>query len=216
MDVQMPHLDGLAATRAIRESLGHGTPIIAITANAFSEDRAATRAAGMNDHISKPVSPDLLYAALLRWLPPRAASTTAGGNSLNAPRATFEAARPLLQRLALVPGLEIAEAVRRIGGQEASLRRALVCFADTYGAGDPALLPTDFNDADAVTRGLATCHSMRGACAAIGAGPLVQQISALEARLRGGHAKPARGEEARAVNQALLDLSAALMAAMEH
>jgi hypothetical protein len=57
---------------------------------------------------------------------------------------------------------------------------------------------------------------MRGACFAISAGPLVVQISALEARLRRGHLNSAPGEYARAVNQALSDLSAVLMAAMEH
>jgi len=71
MDVQMPVLDGLDATRAIRAKAGAGLPIVAMTANAFSEDRQACLAAGMNDHLSKPVDPARLYAMLARWLPPR-------------------------------------------------------------------------------------------------------------------------------------------------
>jgi PAS domain S-box-containing protein len=71
MDMQMPEMDGLAATRLIRERAGHGLPIIAMTANAFSEDRAACLEAGMNDHVAKPVSPERLYATLMRWLPLR-------------------------------------------------------------------------------------------------------------------------------------------------
>ena len=71
MDMQMPRLDGLAATRRIRERLGTALPIIAMTANAFGEDRAACLAAGMNDHVGKPVDARTLYATLLRWLPPR-------------------------------------------------------------------------------------------------------------------------------------------------
>lgn len=72
MDVQMPQLDGLEATRRLRLQPHLATlPVIAITANAFAEDRAACLAAGMNDFISKPVNPEALLCTVLRWLPPR-------------------------------------------------------------------------------------------------------------------------------------------------
>jgi len=76
MDMQMPELDGLGATRQLRGDPGAslGAPIIAMTANAFGEDRATCLAAGMNDHVAKPVSPEALYATLMHWLPARAAS----------------------------------------------------------------------------------------------------------------------------------------------
>jgi PAS domain S-box-containing protein len=69
MDVQMPNLNGLDATRAIRtDSANTNTPILAMTANAFDEDRQVCLDAGMNDHIAKPIKPELLYEAMLYWL----------------------------------------------------------------------------------------------------------------------------------------------------
>lgn len=69
MDMQMPKLNGIDATKAIRDdSLNCETPILAITANAFDTDRRLCLEAGMNDHIPKPISRDVLYATLLKWL----------------------------------------------------------------------------------------------------------------------------------------------------
>jgi two-component system, sensor histidine kinase and response regulator len=69
MDMQMPHLNGVEATQSIRaDSLNKTTPILAMTANAFDEDRQVCIDAGMNEHISKPVNPDRLYETLLAWL----------------------------------------------------------------------------------------------------------------------------------------------------
>lgn len=69
MDLQMPVMDGFTSTKAIREALGAGAPpIIAMTANAFDEDRKACMEAGMVDHISKPATPEVLYKKLYEWL----------------------------------------------------------------------------------------------------------------------------------------------------
>jgi len=71
MDMQMPRLNGIEATRQIRALPAHAaTPILAMTANAFDEDRRACLAAGMNDHIAKPVDPAVLYRTLITWLKP--------------------------------------------------------------------------------------------------------------------------------------------------
>jgi len=72
MDMQMPVMNGIEATQEIRiDSLNKETPILAMTANAFDEDRGICLAVGMNEHISKPVDPDKLYEILLRWLEKR-------------------------------------------------------------------------------------------------------------------------------------------------
>ena len=72
MDMQMPKMDGLEATIQIRQLSGYGdTPIIAMTANAFAEDKARCFEAGMNDFLIKPYDPDVLFSILLRALSKR-------------------------------------------------------------------------------------------------------------------------------------------------
>ena len=69
MDIQMPEMDGFEATRLIRaDSRFSNIPILAMTANAMSGDRELCMEAGMNDHIPKPIEPQILYRALVKWL----------------------------------------------------------------------------------------------------------------------------------------------------
>ena len=102
MDLQMPRLDGLQATRALRK-LPHGKalPIIALSANAFLPDRLAAREAGMNDFVAKPIMPETLYATLLDWLPQTHADASAAPT---APVATSPAPVPDVQLVRAVLG----------------------------------------------------------------------------------------------------------------
>ncbi|SBV91107.1 putative Histidine kinase [uncultured delta proteobacterium] len=77
MDIQMPVMDGLTATRAIRTDSCHDClPIVAMSAHAMAGDKEKSLESGMNDHITKPISPDVLYATLDKWL----ARPPAGGD----------------------------------------------------------------------------------------------------------------------------------------
>ena len=187
MDVQMPEMDGLTATRTIRWKLGHGLPIIAMTANAFGEDRAACLAAGMNDHIGKPVDPEKLFEILLHWLPRRARDVVdgAGGDDARTDPAQDDSMpvdeQGLGDRLGAIDGLDLASGLRNVGGSLPVLADLLRQFVRMYPNGAPGLANTDTPEERAQCRKL--CHSLRGACATVGARRLSDDLGAFEKAL---------------------------------
>ena len=177
MDVQLPGIDGLQATREIRKLPRHRrTPVLAMTANAFGEDRLACEEAGMQDHIVKPVDPRLLYGALLRWLP------TAGSSAARAARAPATPApppEPARERVAaVVPGLDDSVIERYFAGRIDVYERVLKQFALTYRSGVAALSePLAGNALDDPRR---EAHSLKSASATIGATVLSVHAASFE------------------------------------
>jgi two-component system sensor histidine kinase/response regulator len=155
MDMQMPELDGLDASRRLRSAGLNSLPIVAMTANAFGEDRAACMAAGMNDHLAKPVDPERLYATLLRWLPALPLPSSMA-STVSTPARSVATTAPLQDRLAAIEGLDVAAALRRVGGREHVLHRVLDTFVKAY---SNDIVPLDGEVA----------HALRGACATVGA-----------------------------------------------
>jgi two-component system sensor histidine kinase/response regulator len=177
MDMQMPGLDGVEATRRIRRFAGAALPIIAMTANAFGEDRQACLEAGMNEFLSKPVDPQRLYSTLLNWLD-RPSQLTAPEES----PATGAGTEPVEAQLSRLPGFSLERGLAAVGGRLGVLLRLLRMFAGSYRVGDPALEKA-LRDADAEAMYVAA-HSIRGACATVGAISAEQLAARLEARVR--------------------------------
>lgn len=176
MDMQMPVMDGLDATRALRlKPEFQSLPIIAMTANVMANDRDKCTDAGMNDHLSKPIDPEALFATLLRWIKPRDSGNAPSGPSKSS-SAGPDAARPTGDVPLQISGVDTKTALRRTGGHLKRYEMLLCKFAETKAMDEirAALVAGDTSMAQRAA------HSLKGAAANLGAMAVAEDAARVE------------------------------------
>ncbi|MFO7685214.1 MAG: response regulator [Desulfobacterales bacterium] len=175
MDMQMPVMDGVTATREIRKQVRFKElPIVAMTANAMQADRDLCLAAGMNDHIAKPIEPDDLWKVLLKWIKPRHSATAEAEVK---PQAALDADLPSgIEELDMVSGLR-----RLLGKKKLYLSMLRKFVAGQKSVTVEILKALEGDDWGAAER---LAHTLKGVSGNIGATGLQQLAEKLEAAVK--------------------------------
>jgi len=175
MDCQMPVMDGYEATRVIRAMFGYeALPIIAMTANVMAGDREKALAAGMNDHVGKPIDVAVLFATMARWI--SAAGSEAGFESAPVPQPA-SLSSPGTADIGL-PGLDVVAGLRRFQGNDALYHRILRKFEQSnrqfQDAVRAAIAEGDWRTAQR------HAHTLKGLAGTVGAEALAEAAAQLE------------------------------------
>jgi len=187
MDLQMPEMDGFEATKLLRRRPQlKNLPIVAMTAHALVEERQRCLDAGMNDHLSKPIEPDALFATLLRWTHPRKGQASSVEGKPEKPLDDVT--------LPEIDGIDTAGALERVAGNKRLYRELLVGFANKQHAltsqTSAAIESGDHKLAERIV------HTVKGVAGNIGLRELFQVAEKLERALRNGDPTvPALAEE---------------------
>ncbi|MFZ4538843.1 response regulator [Propionivibrio sp.] len=217
MDMQMPVMGGIEATLELRRlSRCVDLPVLAMTANVLMADRQRCIDAGMNDFLAKPIEPELLWQALLKWIPPRRAESALGLRqapaSSTAAIAIGDVLAPVPTFALVIPGIESGPALRRMLGNSelylATLHKFCTLQEHTAKAMHLALEGDDWGGAQG------HAHSLKGVSGSIGANSLAEAAAGLEQAL--GERQPRAGVDERidALDSQLSQLIASLRAGL--
>ena len=205
MDMQMPVMDGVTAAREIRKDARFkDLPVVAMTANAMQSDRDRCVAAGMNDHVAKPIEPEDLWKALLKWIhfarPGRAAATPTTPSAPAMPPRVEDLPPP-------IEGLDMANGLRRVIGHKPlylSMLRKFAAGQKTATAEiHKALVTMDWETAERLI------HTLKGVSGNIGATVVQTRAETVETAIR---SRQSRG----AVEGPLEDLAGPLQMLIQH
>lgn len=182
MDMQMPEMDGLSATREIRRMPGFAClPIVAMTANAMAVDRERCLAAGMNDHIAKPIDPDTLIIKLLQWIKTNHGSDASLNVSPRGLDATTEALTMRLRLFRNIAGLDVDSGLARCLSRGSLYLSLLRRFVDEQQDVLPRInLAITSGEMELAER---LAHTLKGVAAQIGADRVSDCAGRLERQL---------------------------------
>jgi len=171
MDLQMPEMDGLTATRLLRAETGlQHLPIIAMTAHAMAEEVQRCLEAGMNDHIAKPIDPGTFFATLARWTRAREAGRS---------RAAHEGSELAVPEIA---GIDVASGLQRLAGNKRLYRDLLNQFVTKQeSVGKRIAEALEQGDRKQAER---LAHSLKGAAGNLGISPIFHSAGNLEKAIR--------------------------------
>jgi two-component system sensor histidine kinase/response regulator len=182
MDIQMPVMDGYTAAREIRnlKSKIRNVPIIAMTAHAMSGDREKTLAAGMNDHVTKPIDPNQLFSALGKWIRP--VEDRKEPEQPEIPKPEVDVSEEYLPDS--LPGFDLAAGLERLQGNKRLYRKLLLDFASKYSAINleirEALMAENMDLAHSLV------HNLKGLAGNLSATDLLQTSVEMEKLIRTG------------------------------
>ena len=178
MDMQMPVMDGVTATQEMRkQERFKDLPVVAMTANAMQGDRDRCMAAGMNDHVVKPIEPDDLWKALLKWIKPKHLKATAPEMT---PRVVQDAHLPFD-----IKGLDMADGLHRVLGKQPLYISMLRKFVVGQKSAAVEILNSLMNEDMTTAERLA--HTLKSVAGNIGATGLQQLAGKIEVAIKERH-----------------------------